>query len=131
MKNIDYDLLGQNINIGERIRKERKKYGLTQNSLSEYLGISVSYLGSIERGNRPLSAAMIKKFHDYFSLSYDYILDGKSILDLQYFESIKEDSIYGTEQKIIVLLNTCTPEELLACYEMIKSFLIHVRKVKG
>lgn len=38
---------------GRRIRAYRKLKGYTQESFSRELGVSVSILGEIERGNRP------------------------------------------------------------------------------
>lgn len=39
-------------NIGLKIAYYRKKRGYTQAELAERIGISVAYLGQIERGNR-------------------------------------------------------------------------------
>ena len=37
--------------LGIRIRQERLRLNLTQEQLSEYIGISTAYLGQIERGD--------------------------------------------------------------------------------
>lgn len=46
---------------GRRIRAFRKLKGFTQVDLSKALGISLSVLGEIERGNRKPSGQLIQK----------------------------------------------------------------------
>lgn len=41
--------------MGKRIRKERKANHMTQEALAEKAGISLSFLGHIERGSRKAS----------------------------------------------------------------------------
>jgi len=42
-----------NVNIlGERIRKERERIGLSREKLAELIGISPSFLGLVEREDR-------------------------------------------------------------------------------
>ena len=43
------------LSVGQRIRHERQLRYMTQAQLSELLGISVSYLGALERGDRLVS----------------------------------------------------------------------------
>lgn len=38
--------------IGERVRKARKERGLTQERLAEIVGVSSTYIGFIEQGQR-------------------------------------------------------------------------------
>ena len=54
--------------IGERIRWERQKLGLTQKELSEKLEISPSYLGALERGSRPISASISARIHNFLNI---------------------------------------------------------------
>ncbi|SDZ66185.1 Helix-turn-helix [Evansella caseinilytica] len=46
---------------GRRIRAFRKLKGFTQEELSRQLGISVSVLGEVERGNRKPSDELLEK----------------------------------------------------------------------
>ena len=43
------------VKIGERLRKQRRIMGLTQEQAAELLGVSTTYYGEIERGNRKLT----------------------------------------------------------------------------
>ncbi|ADP34719.1 XRE family transcriptional regulator [Bacillus atrophaeus] len=54
---------------GRRIRAFRKLKGYTQEGFAKALGISVSILGEIERGNRLPSPAIIKDVADALNIS--------------------------------------------------------------
>ena len=51
--NIDYKL------IGSRIKKERIKQGLTQESLAERLDVSIGYVSQVERGITKISLDLL------------------------------------------------------------------------
>ena len=38
--------------LGARIRRKRQEYGLSQKEMADSLGLSLSFYGHIERGNR-------------------------------------------------------------------------------
>lgn len=60
--------------IGERIRARRRHMGLTQQQLALQLGISLSFLGHIERGTRVLSVDTLVRFTQVFDCSADELL---------------------------------------------------------
>lgn len=68
MKNIDY------IAIGNRIRNARKNMGLSQEQLAEKCGLSVSFIGHIERGNRKMSLETLITLCEVLNMSADYLL---------------------------------------------------------
>ncbi|MBQ7432923.1 MAG: helix-turn-helix transcriptional regulator [Lachnospiraceae bacterium] len=115
--------------IGKRIREERKKLGMTQAQLSKVLGISTSYLGALERGSRSISSNILSKLHKHLNLSYDYLLEGTTLQDLSLQQYIREstDYDYGVRHDLDVVLGTCTEAELEACYELIRTYLLHSR----
>ncbi|MCK4427777.1 MAG: helix-turn-helix transcriptional regulator [candidate division Zixibacteria bacterium] len=47
--------------IGDNIRYYRKKAGLSQEKLAELTGLHRTYIGSVERGERNISALNITK----------------------------------------------------------------------
>ena len=51
--NIDYKL------IGERIKRERKASGMTQDVLAEKLGVSIGYVSQVERGITKISLDLL------------------------------------------------------------------------
>lgn len=65
---MDYKLLGA------RVRQERTRKGLTQEQLAEMCGISSSYIGIIERGDKKLSVETLVKIASVLNISTDYLL---------------------------------------------------------
>lgn len=60
--------------LGERMRKERLALGMTQEVLSEKAGISVSFLGQIERGERKPSLETVVNMANSLKVTVDYLL---------------------------------------------------------
>ena len=56
---------------GRRIRAYRKLKGFTQESFAKELGISVSIVGEIERGNRMPDESLIVKIAYFLNVSID------------------------------------------------------------
>jgi len=56
---------------GRRIRAYRKLKGFTQESFSKELGISVSIIGEIERGNRLPSNDLLERIAASLKISVD------------------------------------------------------------
>ena len=79
--------------IGRRIRQLRKENDLTQEMLSWNAGITVSFLGDIERGKKQPSIESLEKllfalgitFQEFFSFEIDYkIQSDTAALDAVY-----------------------------------------------
>ena len=62
------------IELGLRIKMLRTEKGLTQEKLAESLGISVEYVGKIEREKRTPSLDLVIAMSKFFHTSTDYIL---------------------------------------------------------
>lgn len=60
--------------LGKRIRTYRKHAHLTQEQLSELAGISLSFLGHIERGSRKASLETIVSICNSLNVSPQYLL---------------------------------------------------------
>ncbi len=60
--------------LGMRIRKRRKAMRMTQEELAKKLGLSLSFLGHIERGTRKASVETLVAIANELSLSVDYML---------------------------------------------------------
>ncbi len=54
--------------IGIKIRKYRKEKGLTQEQLSEILGLNYKYIGHIERCERYVSVKVLIQIINYFQV---------------------------------------------------------------
>ena len=60
---------------GRRIRAFRKLKGYTQAELAKSIGISLSVLGEIERGNRMPSEKIIESVADTLNISIDDLVE--------------------------------------------------------
>ncbi len=60
--------------LGLRIRKRRKAMRLTQEELAKKLGLSLSFLGHIERGTRKASVETLVAIANELSMSVDFML---------------------------------------------------------
>ena len=58
--------------FGKRIRERRKKLGFTQSFLSEFSGLSVSFISDLERGKK--TAELEKALHLASLLGLDVIV---------------------------------------------------------
>jgi transcriptional regulator with XRE-family HTH domain len=56
---------------GRRIRAYRKLKGFTQESFSKELGVSVSIIGEIERGNRLPTGDLLEKIGQTLNISIE------------------------------------------------------------
>lgn len=65
---VDYSLLGK------RIREERLRLSLTQEKLAEDIGISTSYLGQIERGERSVTLDKLIPLANRLGVTVDFLL---------------------------------------------------------
>jgi len=113
---------------GGRLRRERILRKMSLEQMASYLGISVSYLGAIERGSRTLSRNMMDRLHNALNLSYDFLIDGSKISSSKIAQYVRESTPYSTQHNLNVLLNVCTPEELDSCYNLVHTYLTVNRK---
>ena len=80
-----------NKSLGKRIKDERLKLNLTQEKLAEYLEISDSYLGQIERGERSLTLDTLVRLTNRLGVTIDYLLqDSVLSTDENYINQFKQ-----------------------------------------
>ena len=68
-----YDL----VESGKRIRKLRKKNGLTQEQLADLLGVALNTISRIEVGSRGISIDLAIELAVHFDTTLDYIFMGR------------------------------------------------------
>lgn len=115
---------------GERIRAERRMRDMTQQQFSELLGISVSYLGALERGTRNVSRSILSLLHQHLGLSYDYLLEGQTLSNATIRQFVRESSEEDALRNLYVILGACSKEEVEDCYDLVHTYLLHTRKRK-
>ncbi len=60
--------------FGEKLRTLRKQQGLTQERVSNMLGVSRPYVAKMERGEKMPNAPMIIKIADIFGVTADQLM---------------------------------------------------------
>lgn len=79
--------------LGKRIREERLRLNLTQEHLSEEIGISTAYLGQIERGERNITLDKLITLTNRHGVTVDFLLND--------YVTVANEDIY---QKIMLQL---------------------------
>ena len=98
-----------NLEIGINIKKEREKAGLTQNQLSEMVGLGEKSLSAIERGTVGISLSALRKVCTVLSIPSDAIL---------FPSTPQNDASHLTQQ-----LERLTPEQYEIAENMIRELL--------
>lgn len=62
------------MNTGERLRRLREHYNLSQNEVAKILQVAPSLISSYERGERMPSPAKLIKLADLYHTTTDYLL---------------------------------------------------------
>ncbi|MBQ9263995.1 MAG: helix-turn-helix transcriptional regulator [Clostridia bacterium] len=68
-----------NISIGSNIKKAREKAGLTQEQLSEMIGIGPKSLSAVERGTVGISITTLQKICNILPVSSDSLIFGSDV----------------------------------------------------
>ena len=103
---------------------------MTQSEFAKLLGISPSYLGALERGTRPVSRSIMNRLHEKTHISYDYLLEGLKKPDdtIPIMQNIvAEPEHYRVRRDIGLLLASCSVREAKDCYQLIHTYLDHLR----
>lgn len=101
--------------VGNRIRQYRQRAGLSQEKLSLNAGITVSFLGDIERGNKRPTIESLEKLLRALDVSFveffdyensrepleDYTALGKITALLQERSNDEVEMLYGIIRKIL------------------------------
>lgn len=91
--------------LGERIKEERKRIHLTQAQLANEVGISDTYMGAIERGERSLTLDTLVKLANRLGVTIDYLLtdfvDGSNESIIDEFKQIIDN--HPLDRKVMTL----------------------------
>lgn len=82
--------------IGENIKKERKRQGLTQNQLGKKLGVSGAMIAAWENGKRNPKYPTIEKIADALEVAFLDLAPDKESLTLNIEGFLKESAEIGT-----------------------------------
>ena len=65
--------------MGYRVRQLRTRLELTQENLAEAVGVSLSFIGHIERGEKKASLETVSRLAASLGTSIDYIVLGNNV----------------------------------------------------
>ena len=77
--------------IGNRIKKLRERYGLSQQKLSEIIGMQRTSLSQIENNERKIYSEELLKIANFFNISVDFLLDLEKEIVVNIKKEMKEE----------------------------------------
>ena len=96
--------------IGQRIRKIRKTRNLSQEQLSEMVGISITHMSHIETGNTKLSLPVLVDLANALEVRTDDLL----------YDKVTAERSTATDT-IVQLLEACTTQQLRVIEDLVKA----------
>lgn len=110
--------------IGERIRQEREKLGLSREDFAAIIELSNYYVGQLERGERQMSLPALVKVAGCLHVTLDYLIFGGSRLNDYYANDSRDTYTFATkDSEVNKLLEKCSPQELELFKKIIKAIL--------
>ena len=106
--------------LGKRIREERTRIGLTQEQIAEYMDVSTTYIGLVERGERAVTLEKLVLLAECFHVTVDSLLR----------EAERQESLDKKEQ-LLFLWSRAVPEDqdkILAIMDIIIHGASRVRR---
>ena len=113
------------IAIGNRIRAERERLGLSREKFAELIELSDYYVGQLERGERSMSLMALVKISTHLHESLDYLIfgTGKNTNCLKEASSDYGKASTNTDEEISYLLAKCSNKELELFAKLIKTLI--------
>jgi XRE family transcriptional regulator, fatty acid utilization regulator len=111
---------------GGRVRKLRSELGLSQSAMAGELGISLSYLNLIERNQRPLTAQLLIKLSESYSIDARSFAQEEDIRAAVAMEEIFSDPIFQQSpipRSEIGMLTEDAPEISEAIKQLYRSYV--------
>ncbi len=87
------------IEIGKRMREQRKLLHFTQENMAEMLNVSIKHYGGVERGIAGLSLENFIKASEIFGVGLDYLIKGTKEADDSIPGRIKEIYLNCSQEK--------------------------------
>lgn len=81
MENADDEFRQRLAMLGERLRAERQRAGLSQEGLADLVGLHRTYVGSVERGERNVSVRNIWALADALDVSPAVFVTARGSVD--------------------------------------------------
>lgn len=113
--------------IGKRVRIARHWQDMTQEQVAELVGVSVSFIGHIERGTRKLSVETLHALCTALCVSSDYLL-GLEVEDMAEKKYERQERyIKNTIRRFVLNVNRNTEADLMEHLEGQKNVQKYIR----
>lgn len=90
----------ENAALGARLLELRRHLGLTQNAMADALGITARTFQNYERGEREISATVVKRLYQQFGIDPVWLLmDGRGA-PRQYVDSVRAEVLVVTIEEV-------------------------------
>ena len=103
--------------IGQRIRKFRKAYNLSQEQLAEKVGISTTHMSQIETGNTKLSLSVFAEIAKVLCVQTDELL-----------YDIPQNNKTVIKGEIEEIFNSCSVREMYILMDLLKAVKVSLDK---
>ncbi len=121
-------LLVDNKSIGQKIRQEREKLGLTRQQLAELVSLSDYYIGQLERGERQMSLPVLVNIANVLHLSLDHLIYTPFDYKVQEAAAVyKEDNNHRTIE-LNSLFNRCSATEQELILKLVKTLIPYLER---
>jgi transcriptional regulator with XRE-family HTH domain len=87
------------VSLGQRIRKRRQVLKITQQDLSQALGVSPQHVSLIEQDKTTPSFVLLPKLAEQLGVSIDYLVSGKEGIITDIIPAIKADKTLNLKAK--------------------------------
>jgi len=101
--------------IGDKIRTEREKFGVSREKLAELINLSPFFVGQIERGERKMSINTLINVSECLHISIDYLFFG------EVYKEVEETELHS-------LIRRCSEKEVRVIEEITKIILPHISR---
>lgn len=95
--------------IGKRLKKARKQKNLTQDKLSEKMGVSIAYLSKVENGKIHINLERLSEICSILKITEGEILNGVSNTSENYLNN-----------EFYTILKNCSPKKQKLAYNILK-----------
>ena len=103
------------VSIGQKLKAERKRFGYTQEQVAEIIGISVAFVGHLERAERSMSLDTLIRLCNLYQITIDYLLA----------ENLPPQQD-NTGAQIADMLKGLSPQQQASALDMMRTFTRHV-----
>ena len=114
------------ITVGKRLKYLRGAKGLTQSSFADILGVTRDIIANVESHRNLPNKRMIRQAASYFNVTEDWIMTGRSNLDMLSGTGILDKSDPDASDRVISLMkfiSALSDEELITISNVLKKYV--------